>query len=168
MDHDSFSGSIRLLELSNGSSLACAVKQLLTEYGDYMYKDVRLTAGKQTFFEELAQFPTNHYLSPLGAFIIAKKGNVVAGCVGIKPFEQDSCEMKRLFVRSLFRGRGIGKLLCNYVIECCRKKGYKRILLDTNLEMAEAVALYHKCGFKETKPYCANENDHPIFMEYIL
>ena len=45
---------------------------------------------------------------------------------------------------------------------------YKRILLDSNLEMKEAVILYQKCGFKEIEPYCINENDHPVFMEYTL
>jgi ribosomal protein S18 acetylase RimI-like enzyme len=45
---------------------------------------------------------------------------------------------------------------------------YRRILLDTNAEMKEAVVLYRKCGFTEIPPYCINENDHPIFMAYTL
>lgn len=168
MDSEDFSSGVQFIQLSHNSPLVCEAKKLLTEYGDYMYNDLGLTAGKVNFFKDLEQFPTSNYLPPTGAFFLVRTGNTFVGCVGIKKLDQDSCEMKRLFVHSSFRGKGIGRLLCDYVIECCRKKGYKRILLDTNFEMKEAVALYHKCGFKEIKPYCVNENDHPIFMEFIL
>lgn len=76
--------------------------------------------------------------------------------------------MKRVFVRSCFRGKGIGKLICNYLIEWCKANKYQRILLDTNIEMKEAIILYNKNGLKKIQPYRINENEHPVFMEYVL
>ncbi len=168
MATDWFWERVRLVELGSDSPFVCEGEKLLKEYGNYMYEELGLTAGKENFFNELEQFPTTHYLPPLGVFMIARSGEMSAGCVGIKTFDEQSCEMKRLFVRASFRGKGLGKFLCNYTIDWCRKKGYGRILLDTNLEMKEAIALYHGCGFREREPYRVNENKHPVFMEYIL
>lgn len=158
----------QLIELSNDAGLIKEVRELLREYGQYMYLELGLIAGKESFFNELENFPGPGYSPPSGSFIIARLEDKLAGCVGIKKFDEENCEMKRMYIRPGWRGKGIGQLLCSYVIDWCRKSMYRRILLDTNAEMKEAVALYRKCGFKEIAPYCINENDHPIFMEYAL
>ena len=162
------SANTQLIELINDTGLVREVKELLNEYGQYMYEELGLMAGKESFFKELENFPGSGYLPPFGTFVVARVGDVVAGCVGIKRFDEASCEMKRMFIRPAYRGKGIGQLLCTYVINWCRRSMYRRILLDTNTEMKEAVSLYRKCGFKEIAPYCINENDHPVFMEYAL
>ena len=167
-DVQATSNPTRLIELVNDTSLIRETKELLNEYGNYMYVDLKLIAGKERFFKELENFPGSGYLPPSGTFIVARVGDMVAGCVGIKRFDKESCEMKRLYIRSCYRGRGIGQLLCNYVIGWCQKAMYRRILLDSNAEMKEAVSLYLKCGFIEIAPYCINENSHPVFMEYTL
>ena len=160
---------IRFFKVDGSDNLLLSeAKTLLTGYGNYMYVELGLTAGKKTFFEELEHFPGSSYLLPFGIFTIVKTGDMLVGCVGIRKFEKDSCEMKRMYITSAFRGKGIGKLMCEFVIEWCRKSAYRRILLDSNIEMREAVALYLKCGFKEIEPYCPNENSHPVFMEYTL
>lgn len=165
---DTTSASIQLIELINDPILVGEVGQLLKEYGNYMYGELGLLAGKETFFKELKNFPGPGYLPPSGTFEVVKVGGIVAGCVGIKKFDEESCEMKRMYIRPAYRGKGIGRLLCGHVIEWCLKSMYRRILLDTNAEMKEAVLLYHKCGFREIAPYCINENDHPVYMEYTL
>ncbi|MEO8766209.1 MAG: GNAT family N-acetyltransferase [Ginsengibacter sp.] len=159
---------IELIELTSDSSLVGETRNLLSEYGHYMYGDLAFVAGKERFFRELVYFPGPAYLPPSGTFIAAKVGNEVAGCAGIRKFDENSCEMKRMYIRPVHRGKGIGALLCNYVIAWCRKSAYSRILLDSNKEMEAAVALYHKCGFTDIQPYCINENENPVFMEYVL
>ena len=162
------SGTPQLIELSTDAALILKARELLNEYGHYMYRHLELIAGKESFFNELQNFPGPNYCMPSGTFIIARVGDVVAGCVGIKKFDDESCEMKRMYIRPAYRRKGIGQLLCSYVIDWCRKAMYRRILLDTNTEMKEAVDLYKKCGFTEIPPYCINENDHPVFMAYTL
>lgn len=161
--------SIRFFEVDGGDdSLLSEAKLLLTRYGNYMFGELKLAAGKENFFKELDHFPGSSYLPPSGIFTIVKSGDSLIGCVGVRKFDKDSCEMKRMYIADAFRGKGIGKLMCEFVIEWCYKSNYRRILLDSNLEMKEAVRLYYKCGFKETEPYCVNENNHPVFMEYPL
>lgn len=161
--------SIQFAEVNGQDpSLLSEAKILLIEYGGYMFGELNFMAGKENFFKELEHFPGDRYLRPSGIFVIVKAGTELVGCVGIKKFGEYSCEMKRMYIRATFRGKGISGLMWQFVIEWCRKSTYKRILLDSNTEMKEAVALYHKCGFKEIGPYCINENDHPVFMEYVL
>ncbi|MDQ2720698.1 MAG: GNAT family N-acetyltransferase [Bacteroidota bacterium] len=159
---------IDLVEITDDVSLITDVKKLLTSYGDYMFTELNLIAGKESFYKDLENFPTIYYQPPLGTFVLSKIKDVGVGCVGIKKFSYDNCEMKRMFIKPEFRGRGIGFVLCNWVIQWCRRASYKKILLDTNIEMKDAIALYQKCGFKEISPYCINENNHPVFMELEL
>jgi putative acetyltransferase len=162
-------GSIRFIEITGQNlSLLSDTKTLLAEYGHYMFTELELIAGKENFFKELEYFPGVSYLPPSGVFTVVNAGDALIGCVGIRNFKGDACEMKRMYIRPAFRGKGIGKAMCQFVIEWSRKSGYRRILLDSNIEMKEAVALYRHCGFKEIEPYCINENDHPVFMEYLL
>ena len=53
MHKDTTSASIQLIELINDPSLIVEVGQLLKEYGNYMYGELGLIAGKETFFKEL-------------------------------------------------------------------------------------------------------------------
>jgi carbonic anhydrase len=159
---------VQLIKVNNDPALIHELKSLLIEYGNYMYQELGLVAGIEKFYKELENLPGSEYIEPLGTFVIAKIGKEVAGCVGIKKFDDNSCEMKRMYVVRSYRGKGIGQLLCNFVITWSQKAMYKRILLDTNVEMKEAVLLYKKCGFEEIEPYCINENEHPVFLQYIL
>jgi ribosomal protein S18 acetylase RimI-like enzyme len=87
-----------------------------------------------------------------------------AGCVGLKRFDDTSCEMKRLYVNLKFRGLKIGDRLCEEIIRVAKNYGYTRMLLDTNVEMHEAVRLYHKYNFTEIEAYCRNGNKNPLYF----
>lgn len=162
------SNNIKLIELAEHPEFLPALKTLLLEYGKYMYSELGLVAGKDSFYEELKILPTPNYQPQNGTFIIALIENTTAGCVAVKKFNEGSCEMKRMYIRPTCRRMGIGKLFCEYVIKWSRNAGYSNVLLDTNEEMTEAISLYRKYGFADISPYCVNENDHPVFMEYIL
>lgn len=67
-----------------------------------------MIAGKESFFKELENFPDPNYCKPSGTFIVARVGDVAAGCVGIKRFDEESCEMKRMYTGLPHRGKGMG------------------------------------------------------------
>src|SRR6202022_2009017 len=65
----------------------------------------------------------------------------VAGCIALRPFDASSGEMKRLYVRPAFRGQGVARRLVDEVMRAAREIGYRKILLDTLPEMAQAQLL---------------------------
>jgi GNAT superfamily N-acetyltransferase len=158
----------KLIEIYTDPALLLPLKTLLTEYGNYMFHDLGLIAGKKSFYEQIQSDPDTGYQLPNGTFILVKVEEDTAGCVGIRRYSDEFCEMKRMYVRREFRGLGIGQLMCSYVIERSKDLGYRKIYLDTNAEMKSAVNLYMDAGFKSISPYCVNENPNPIFMEYVL
>lgn len=121
----------------------------------------------QNFDEELRTLP-GVYAQPAGRLLLAFAGEEPAGCVAIRRIEEGICELKRLWVRSVFRGTGLGRLLVETVLHEARNIGYRRMRLDTLPSMKAAQALYLSTGFLDIPPY----NDHPLegtrFMEAIL
>ena len=138
--------------------------QLLTEYGNYMYKELDFIDGKDSFYEKLKKFPGEEYEKPNGVFIVVYYNDKPAGCVGLRRFDNTACEMKRMYLRPAYRGLKIGDRLCVKVIQLAKGLGFTKMLLDTNREMAAAIKLYTKFSFKEIPPYCVNVNQHPVYM----
>ena len=118
----------------------------------------------QDFQKELKGLP-GEYAPPGGAILFAFDGDLVLGCVALRPMGDGTCEMKRLFVRPRFRGRALGRRLAEAVIAEARGKGYKRMRLDTVPAMVEAVALYRSLDFRPIEPYRANPVPGALFFE---
>ena len=122
----------------------------------------------QNFERELAELP-GAYAEPDGRLLLARDNDELAGCVALRQLSDRSCEMKRLFVRDTFRGKGIGRLLIEMIIRNAKEIGYERMLLDTlPPRMNDAIALYRSIGFKEIAPYYDNPVEGAIFMELSL
>ena len=120
----------------------------------------------QGFEQELAGLPGD-YAPPKGRLFIAVDGGP-AGCVALREFEPGVAEMKRLYVRSTFRGQGIGRALTARVIAEARAAGYHAVRLDTVPWMREAIALYESLGFQDIEPYRPNPIPGARYMELNL
>jgi putative acetyltransferase len=122
----------------------------------------------QNFDKELAQLP-GEYAPPEGRLLLAEHENQLAGCVALHRLERDIGEMKRLYLRPQFRGKGLGRVLAERIIAEARQIGYQRMRLDTvQPRMKDAVAMYRKLGFQEIAPYCPNPLAGAIYMELEL
>ena len=99
---------------------------------------------------------------------MARIGGQPAGCVGLRSLGGKVCEMKRLFVRPPYGGRGVGRRLATAIIDEARRAGYTTIKLDTLPSMQAAAALYESLGFKDTSPYTENPIRGARFMELPL
>lgn len=139
------------------------VRRLFVEYATALGIDL----GFQGFPEELATLP-GAYAAPRGTLLLAWVDGAPAGCVGLRPLDADTCELKRLFVRPAYRGRGLARQLSTAALAEARSRGYMRIRLDTLPTMVEAQALYRALGFREIGPYRASPVDGTVFMELAL
>jgi putative acetyltransferase len=134
------------------------IRQLFTEY----QQSLGFELDFQNFQQELDTLP-GAYAPPRGR-ILTEPG----GCVALRPLDEQTCEMKRLYVRPEKRGTGLGRRLAQQIIEEARQIGYQRMVLDTLSTMESAIALYRSLGFRETEPYCYNPFPNAVYMELQL
>ena len=140
-----------------------AVRVLLREYADWLGIDLSF----QDFEKECANLPGD-YTPPGGRLMLAACRSQPAGCVALRRLSAGACEMKRLYVRPAFRGKGIGRSLAAAVIDEARKTGYQRMRLDTLASMTEANALYRSLGFLPISAYRHNPIPGALFLELEL
>jgi putative acetyltransferase len=139
------------------------LKVELCEYADMPW----LVQYYQDFQKEIDHLPAR-YAQTDGIILIAKYNDQPAGCVALGKLSDDVCEMKRLFVRPENRRKGIGKALCESLMEYAKNIGYLHMRLATALEPPKA--LYQSLGFKGIPPYrdVPSEIKNVVHMEMKL
>lgn len=140
-----------------------AIRELFLEYANAIAVDLCF----QSFDRELRELP-GRYAPSEGRLLLALDGTKAAGCVASRKIGDGICEMKRLYVRPTFRGKGLGRALAGEIIAAAKKTGYERMRLNTLGSMKEAIALYHSLGFQRVPPYYDNPNACAVFMELKL
>jgi GNAT superfamily N-acetyltransferase len=125
---------------------------------------------KNEFDEELASLPSK-YTPPAGQLLLARYGDMPAGCVALRRIDRQVCEMKRMFLYAQYHGKGIGRALGEAIIHDARAAGYATMRLDTSWRQREAQTLYSKLGFRRIEPYydCPSAlKDWLVFFELSL
>ena len=148
---------------ANTDELITEAKELFQEYAESLGFDLCF----QNFEQELAAFP-GQYSPPRGRLFLAVSENHPMGCVALRDFEMNICEMKRLYVRPDFRGQRVGRLLAETVINAAKEIGYDRMRLDTVPSMKTANILYNCLGFQEIEPYRLNPIEGASYLELRL
>ena len=152
--------SLTLRTLSADDTEAIAhVRQFFRNYAGWLGVDLSF----QKFDEEMASLP-GAYSAPNGRLFYVEHAGQPAGCVGIRPFSEGVCEMKRLYVEPAQRGFGIGRELALAGIKAAKEIGYRKILLDTLPAMRIAVKLYRELGFQESPAYYQTPIEGTMFL----
>jgi len=154
--------SIRLLQATTPREWAEA-RRLVREYAATLDVDLSF----QNFEQELEHF-TSEYGAPSGAFILAADAGQCVACIGVRRFAEEVGEIKRLYVTPAARGRGLGRLLVERIIDEAKHLGYRSLLLDTLPFMKEAQALYVSLGFQPTSAYRFNPIAGSAFLRLDL
>lgn len=121
----------------------------------------------QHYSEELRHLDAK-YGPPNGRLYLAYCDGELAGCIGLRKLDSQSCEMKRLYVRPAFRGKRIGILLINKILSDAREIGYSHVLLDTLPFLESAIRMYKRFGFYEVESYNDSPMDNSIYMRLDL
>jgi ribosomal protein S18 acetylase RimI-like enzyme len=141
---------LRIVEASTRDDYAIG-RELFEEYARAIDVDLCF----QNFVAELDRL-TVMYAPPAGALLLAKAGHDVAGCVGLRKFRDDICEMKRLYVRPAFRGKHLGRRMAEEIARRAGELGYRTLVLDTLGTMEAAQRLYVSMGFAPATSYYVN------------
>lgn len=153
---------MRVVPAETEGQMAVA-RSLIEEYAGSLEIDLDF----QGFREEVARFPRG-YSPPEGTVLLAYEGEEVSGVVALRRQSPSVCEMKRLYVRPKFRGRGVGRALSEELIRTATRLGYAKMRLDTLPTMDAAIGLYRALGFREIPPYRYNPVTGAHFMELDL
>lgn len=141
---------VTIREVSVAGPQLETVRELLREYAQSDASGLCFPG----FDQEMANLP-GAYAPPDGRLLLAELGGMPAGCVALRRIDDRRCEMKRLYVRAVFRGAGLAGVLVERVIAMARATGYQEILLDTLPAMRAARLIYEMFGFQPCAPYLA-------------
>jgi putative acetyltransferase len=151
-----------------GETAISQVRELFREYAN----TPGVSPCWQDFDRELASLP-GRYSPPEGRLLLAHraepgKSEGLVGCVAMHKLEEGICEMKRLYVRTEFRGEGAGRKLTEALIAEARSIGYGKIRLDTLPIMGQAQQLYRLLGFSEIPSYQKDPTPGALYFELDL
>ena len=79
--------------------------------------------------------------------VIGYHENILVGCGAIKHFDEDSVEVKRMFVSPIARGKGFAQQILLDLEQWAKELGFKSCILETGKRQVEAVKFYHKCNY---------------------
>ncbi|RYY71692.1 MAG: GNAT family N-acetyltransferase [Chitinophagaceae bacterium] len=140
-----------------------AAAELFKEYAEWLNIDLCF----QNFEAELEELDQMYSL-PEGGIILYKEDGIFIGCVAIRKKNNETAEMKRMWVKTHQHGKGLGTALLQRAINLARDCGYKKIQLDTLSHMTPAIKLYLKHGFVEIPAYYNNPDERALYFEKLI
>lgn len=98
--------------------------------------------------------------APAGTFLVAELDGEAIGCGGLCRYDDETCEIRRMYVAPQARRRGISRAILAGLLDAGRGLGYKRARLETGYAQREAIGLYESSGFERIPcwgPYVTDE-----------
>ena len=78
---------------------------------------------------------------------------MAAGCGGVQIYDSEYGELKRMYIRPAFRGRGLGKKMLDHLTDYAHRHGIRVLRLETGIYQKEAIGLYEVSGFHRVAPF---------------
>jgi len=164
---------VRLRRVESADDLAVATT-LAREFGDWATQRIRVEFG-------IVIPPENDHRAEVldevlesgGRLYLAEVDGEAAGVGGLKLLTTTACEIKRMFVRPIARGLGIGRALLLHLIDDAVALGCETVFLESASFMHSAHALYQSVGFVSSDSYPGREfegaaGDVSVFMRLDL
>ena len=145
------------MELKLGYATPEAVRELFAEY-------THMLVAHDPYFQ--AYLDLQHYDAEVAD--PTQKYGLPDGCIALRRLAGTTCELKRLYVRPAFRGRGIAGAMMQRILDDARAIGYTAMLLDTLPFLTSAIKMYRALGFYDIPPYNDSPLDTTIFLRLDL
>jgi Fe-Mn family superoxide dismutase len=131
---------IRPATNDDGPRVRAIVFGVLSEFG--MTPDHR---GSDADLSDLER----HYSARGGRFdVIEDERRGIVGTVGLVPRGEGVMELRKMYLLTEWRGRGLGRRLLEHAMAEARRLGARRIELETSVRLTAAIALYRRFGFR--------------------
>ncbi|MBT9644277.1 GNAT family N-acetyltransferase [Roseburia inulinivorans] len=98
--------------------------------------------------EKRAEYIPYNQLDDIHDVILMYDNGIPVGCASFKKYDDECAEVKRVFIKQEYRGKGISKMLMEQLENAARKKGYRYLILESGEPLVAAMALYKKIGYK--------------------
>jgi len=148
------------LKIATTSQDFADAEQLFREYAGSLEIDLAF----QDFAKELTIIGVQ-YNKPQGALILAYIDSHAVACAAVRKLDDETAELKRMYVQPQFRGLKIAQKLLQMSLDIAHNLHYKKIRLDTIPSMKPAQQLYLSNGFYIIEPYRFNPVEGAIYME---
>ena len=147
--------SIRRIQPSDNQPLADLIRQVFREFKIDRPGTVYTDPTTDALYELFQQ--------PASAYFVAEANGVIVGGCGVYPTEglPDGCaELVKFYLSADARGMGTGNRLMEQSINTARELGYKQLYLESFPELAKAVSMYERAGFKPLSQAMGNSGHY--------
>ena len=134
---------IREIQLKDNAQIEKVIKQTFLEVGlplvGTAYEDKETTMMYESYLAKNEIY-----------FVIEVDGKVQggAGIKHLKDFEEDVCELQKMYFSSKIRGKGYGKLIFEKCLQSAKELGYNKCYLESASILKTAIHIYEKFGFE--------------------
>jgi len=158
MDNDKDYATSIYVRFSNYLTFAAmetvTLKRTNSDNPDFRLLVTKLDADLRLRNGDMMDFYDHHnIIEKNDTVVIAYIDDKPAGCGCFKPFDQESIEVKRMFVEPDARGNGISKMVLNELENWARELGFKFAVLESASKQVEAHSLYRKSGYERIENY---------------
>lgn len=103
--------------------------------------------------ENRAEYIPYNQLDDIHDVIIAYDDDIPVGSASFKKYDDESAEVKRVFIKQEYRGKGISNKLMELLENVAREQGYRYLILESGEPLVAAMALYRKIGYEVIPNY---------------
>ena len=121
---------------------------------------IELCRGLDDFLNELvggeenrAEYVPYNRLSDIHDAIIAYDGEIPVGCAAFKKYDDECAEVKRVFIKPEYRGKGISRELMKRLENAAKEQGFRCLILESGEPLVAAMSLYRKLGYEVIPNY---------------
>lgn len=103
--------------------------------------------------EDHSFYAQYNQLNDIKNCIILFCDGVAVSCGAYKIYDNSTVEIKRMFTKDDYRGKGFAKMVLRFLEKWAREEGYSSAVLETGNRQKSAVHLYHALGYEITENY---------------
>jgi len=133
----------RTIQPDDNPALAKIVRDTLAEFG--------ANHPGTVYYDDTTDHLYELFQKPASIYFVAESMDRIVGGAGIYPsagLAPDTTELVKMYLIPEVRGKGIGRLLISRCLEFAKEEGFSKVYIETMPELAQALKLYEKVGFR--------------------